>query len=189
MKKYSNHVIVCLNHFAMDSEEEIDYVRNFAYQNQVEFEVSNSFLEGGKGSLALAQKILSYTEEESFYQPLYDYEKSIEEKIEIVSKEIYRASHVIYLEQAKESLEEVKKLGYSNLPICIAKTQYSLSDDPKKIGQTEGYEVTVRDLKVCSGAGFIVVYMGNIMTMPGLSKTPALLQMDIDEKGDITGLF
>lgn len=189
MKKYSNHVIVCLNHFYTDTEEEINYLRNFAYQNQVEFEVSKSFQEGGKGAIALAQKIIACTKEKSIYQPLYSYDESIEEKIEKIAKEIYRANHVIYLEKAKESLNKIKKLGYSNLPVCIAKTQYSLSDDPKKIGQTHDYDVTVRDMKVCSGAGFIVVYMGNIMTMPGLSKTPALLQMDIDEQGNITGLF
>lgn len=189
MKKYSNHVIVCLNHFYKDSDEEIAYLKEFAKHEQVYLEVSDSFAKGGMGAQTLAEKIISFCEEESTFTPLYSFASSIEEKIEKVCKEIYRADEVIYLEKAQKSLEKIKKLGFTNIPICIAKTQYSLSDDPKKIGEVSGYSVTVRDLKICSGAGFIVVYMGNIMTMPGLGKTPALLSMDIDENGIITGLF
>ncbi len=189
MKKICNHVIVCINHFYKDTKKEINFVKKHVEQLGVPVEVSKAFEKGGKGSIDLVKKILSLLEEESTFQPIYQLSDSTTTKIEKVAKEIYRAKEVIYSEDAKESLRKIEKLGVQNLPVCIAKTQYSLSDDPKKLGHPKDFAVTVRDVKLCSGAGFIVAYMGSIMTMPGLSKTPAYEKMDIDRKGIITGLF
>ena len=120
---------------------------------------------------------------------LYEDNLPIKDKIEKVSKNIYHANNIIYTEEANKKIEKINSLGYSKLPICIAKTQYSISDDEKKLGYPSNYSVTVKDIKISSGAGFIVVYMGNILTMPGLSKNPAFMNMDIDEQGNITGLY
>ncbi len=189
MKKYSNHVIICLNHFETDVEEEITWLKDFANRLGVFFEVSKSFKEGGKGATLLAQKIVELCKEESTFEFLYQDELSLREKIEVVAKEIYRATSVNYQENVLEKIEKMEAMGYKHFPVCIAKTQYSLSDDAKKVGEVGTYEVTVRDVKISSGAEFVVVLLGSIMTMPGLSKKPALLSMDIDENGIITGLF
>lgn len=189
MKKICNHVIVCLNHFYKDTDKEVEFVRNHVMEMGVPFHVSKAFAEGGKGSISLAKEIIKLCEEESTFKPIYSLKEDIQTKIEKVAKEIYRADDVIYLEEAKENLKKIEKLGVKNVPVCIAKTQYSLSDDPQKLGHPKGFQVTVRDIKYCAGAGFVVAYMGSIMTMPGLSKTPAYEKMDIDESGIITGLF
>lgn len=188
MKKYSNHVVICVNHFESDTKEELNYINTFASILGVPMELSDAHTKGGLGSKKLAQTLLSLLESPSTFTPIYALEDSISEKIEKVSKEIYRAEKVEYTDNAKETLEELNHLGYQNYPICIAKTQYSLSDDAKKIGKVGGYTVTVRDLKVCSGAKFIVVYMGDILTMPGLSKHPAYEKMDF-KNNEIEGLF
>ncbi len=189
MKKISNHVIVCLNHFYTDTKKEVQFVKETIENLKVPFHVCYAFEKGGNGAITIAEEIVSMCQEKSTFKPIYSLSDSIEEKIKKVATEIYRADAVIYSNEAKESLKKIKKIADKNLPICIAKTQYSLSDDPKKLGHPKDFSVTVRDLKLCSGAGFIVVYMGNIMTMPGLSKTPAYENMDIDEKNIITGLF
>lgn len=189
MKKYLDNVIVCLNKFDFDDEEEIEYVKNYVKKLNCEFEISTAYEEGSRGSINLASKIVKMCEENKEFKLLYDVNDSIENKIEKVSKEIYHAGNIKYLPEAIDSIKKIEKMHLDKLPICIAKTQYSISDDPKKLGFPENYDITVRDVKVNSGAGFIVVYMGNIMTMPGLSKKPAYENMHIDEEGIITGLF
>ncbi len=189
MKKISNHVIVCLNHFYTDTKKEIQFVKEQIENLHVPFHVCYAFEKGGNGAKSIAEEIITMCKEKATFKPIYSLSDSIEEKIKKVATEIYRADDVIYSEEAKESLKKIKKIADKNLPICIAKTQYSLSDDPKKLGHPKDFSVTVRDLKLCSGAGFIVVYMGNIMTMPGLSKTPAYENMNIDENNIIMGLF
>lgn len=189
MKKICNHVVVCLNHFYKDTEKEVAFVKKHVEEMGVPFYVSKAFAKGGKGALELAKGIVSLAEQKSTFHPIYQLTDSTKEKIEKVAHEIYRAKKVVYSEEAKKSLKKIESIGVAGLPVCIAKTQYSLSDDPKKLGHPKDFEVTVRDIKLCSGAGFIVVYMGSIMTMPGLSKTPAYEKMDIDKKGIITGLF
>ncbi len=189
MKKYLDNVIVCLNKFSFDSDEEIKYVEEFCQSLNCEFAISSSYENGGDGALDLAQKIVDLCSYEKDFHLLYDETESIKNKIEKVSKEIYRAGKVKYLPEAIESIEMIEKLGLDRLPICVAKTQYSISDDPKKLGFPSNYEITVRDVNVNSGAGFIVVYMGKIMTMPGLSKNPAYENMRIDDDETICGLF
>ncbi len=189
MKKYSNHVIVCINHFYQDTEKEIKFVKEQVAKLGVPIHLSKAFEQGSKGSISLAKEIIKLCEEESTYQPIYHLSDPLLTKIEKVAKEIYRADNIVYLEEAKKEIEKIQKLGKEKLPICVAKTQYSLSDDPQKLGHPQNFSVTVRNVKLCSGAGFIVVYMGNIMTMPGLSKSPAYEKMDITKDGIITGLF
>lgn len=189
MKKYSNHVIVCLNQFFTDTKKEINLVKKFVENLNCEFEVCEAHAKGSKGAIKLAKKIISLCDEESTFNLLYDEQDSITNKINTIAKEIYHSKEVIYSDKAIDSMKSIEKLGYSNLPICIAKTQYSISDDPKKLGYPKDTVVNVRDMKVSAGAGFIVVYMGNIMTMPGLSKEPAYRQIDIDNDEKIVGLF
>ena len=189
MKKYLDNVIVCLNKFQFDDDEEINYVRGFCHDLGCEFEVCNSYALGGAGALKLAQKIANMCEKEKEFHLLYSENETIYDKIAKVSKEIYHASSVKYLDEAIESIKKIEELALDKMPICVAKTQYSISDDPKKLGFPSDYEITVRDVKVNSGAGFIVVYMGKIMTMPGLSKKPAYENMRIDKDGTIYGLF
>lgn len=189
MKKYSNHVIVCLNKFDTDTKKEINIVKKFVKNLNCDFEICEAYAKGGKGAVKLAKKIINLCKEPSMFNFLYDVNDSIENKIFKISNEIFHAKEVIYSEQAIESMKKITKLGYSNLPICIAKTQYSITDDPKKLGYPKDSKVTVRDMKVSAGAGFIVVYMGNIMTMPGLSKTPAYQNIDLNDEKKIVGLF
>ena len=189
MKKYVDNLVVCLNKFVSDDEEEIEFVKDYCKKLNCEFAVSSSHQDGGVGAIDLANKIIRLCDNEKEFQLLYDENESIKNKIEKVSKEIYHASSIKYLDEALDSIEMIEKMNLDKLPICVAKTQYSISDDPKKLGYPEDYEITVRDVKVNSGAGFIVVYMGKIMTMPGLSKTPAYEKMHIDDAGIIDGLF
>ncbi len=189
MQKYTNNIVVCLNKFHTDSLEEIEYVKSFVLKMNVRFAVSTCFTDGSIGSIELAKEVIDVCNNPCDFKFLYDTDNGILENINIISKEIYHANNVHYSNEALEDINNINKLGFGNLPICIAKTQYSLSDDAKKIGVCSGYDVTVRKVKVNSGAGFIVVLMGNIMTMPGLSKKPALLNIDIDTNGVIKGLF
>ena len=189
MKKYLDNVIVCLNKFSFDSEEEIEFVRKYCEDLGCEFEVCDAYALGSDGALDISEKIIKMCENEKEFHLLYDENKSIKEKIEKVSFEIYHANKVNYLPLALEEISNLEKLGLDKLPICVAKTQYSISDDPKKLGFPSDYEITVRDVKISNGAGFIVVYMGKIMTMPGLSKTPAYENMKISSDGVISGLF
>ena len=189
MKKYLDNIVICLNKFEFDDEEEIDFVQKYCEQLGCEFAISTSYKDGGEGAIELAKKIVKLCENEVGFNLLYDENDSIENKIEKVSKEIYHAGAVKYLDEAKESIKRIEKMNLDKLPICVAKTQYSISDDSKKLGYPKDYEITVRDVLVNSGAGFIVVYMGKIMTMPGLSKNPAYENMHIDDDGTIYGLF
>ena len=189
MKKYLDNVVICLNKFISDDDEEINFVQKYCEDLGCEFAVSTSHQNGGEGALDLAEKIVKLCDNEKEFHLLYDENESIKEKISKVSKEIYHAAEVKYLEEAIESINKIEEMHLDKLPICVAKTQYSISDDPKKLGYPEEYEITVRDVKINSGAGFIVVYMGKIMTMPGLSKNPAYENMHIEDDGTIYGLF
>lgn len=190
IRKYGVPVVVCLNHFPSDSPEEIQTVLSRCQELSVEVALSKVFAEGGKGGQELAQKVLQFLEKEkSQYRPLYDWNMSIEEKIAKISREIYGANGVIYTKEALQSIKRYEDLGYGNLPVCIAKTQASLSDDPSKPGRPSDFKITVREVRLSAGAGFLVVLAGNIMTMPGLPKNPAANNIDIDQEGRITGLF
>ena len=189
MKKYLDNVVICLNRFVFDDDEEVRFVQNYCEELDCEFAISTSHQNGGEGALDLAKKIVNLCDNKKEFHLLYDENDSIKNKIEKVSKEIYHARGVKYLDEALESINKIEKMHLDKFPICVAKTQYSISDDPKKLGFPKDYEITVRDVKVNSGAGFIVVYMGKIMTMPGLSKIPAYENMHIDDDGTIYGLF
>ena len=189
MSKYTSNVVVCLNKFENDTNNEIEYVKEFVKDMGYHIEICDSFKEGGTGAVELANKIIETCEKENNFKYLYDYNESIINKINKICKEIYRASNVIINNKIKEKIKLIEENNLDKLPICIAKTQYSFSDDPKKLGAPNNFDMTITDIKLSSGAGFIVVLMGNIMTMPGLGKNSAYLNMDIDNKGNIKGLF
>lgn len=189
MKKYLDNIVVCLNKFDFDDEDEISFVENYCEKLGCEFAVCTSYKDGGEGATDLARKIVKLCENDIEFNLLYDENDSIKNKIEKVSKDIYHAGSVKYLDEALENIQKIESMGLDKLPICVAKTQYSISDDAKKLGYPKDYEIVVRDVLVNSGAGFIVVYMGKIMTMPGLSKNPAYENMHIDDDGTIYGLF
>lgn len=189
MKKYLDNIVVCLNKFDFDDEDEISFVENYCEKLGCEFAVCTSYKDGGEGATDLARKIVKLCENDIEFNLLYDENDSIKNKIEKVSKYIYHAGSVKYLDEALENIQKIESMGLDKLPICVAKTQYSISDDAKKLGYPKDYEIVVRDVLVNSGAGFIVVYMGKIMTMPGLSKNPAYENMHIDDDGTIYGLF
>lgn len=189
LKKFTSHIIVCLNKFYTDTTEEIDIVKQFCNEQLVQFSISETYIKGGIGALALADKVREMCARENDFNLLYDETLPITEKIEIVCKEIYHAKTVNYTDKALRSIEKINKIEEKDLPICIAKTQYSISDDPKKLGYPKDYEVTVRDIELHKGAGFITVFLGNILTMPGLPKKPNYESIDLDDKGNIIGLF
>ena len=189
MLKYTSNIVVTLNKFDTDTKREIDFIRQFLLGKQVRFAINESYMRGGKGAVDLASKVLDVCSCDNDFKLLYDEKLPIREKIEIIAKEIYHASGVLYDDSALESISNIEKLGLDKLPVCIAKTQYSISDNPKLLGYPKGYDVTVRGVSVYSGAGFIVVYLGNIMTMPGLSKRPNYEKIDIDDNYNIEGLF
>ena len=189
MLKYTSNIVVTLNKFDTDTKREIDFIRQFLLGKQVRFAINESYMRGGKGVVDLASKVLDVCSCDNDFKLLYDEKLPIREKIEIVAREIYHASGVLYDDSALESISNIEKLGFDKLPVCIAKTQYSISDNPKLLGYPKGYDVTVRGVSVYSGAGFIVVYLGNIMTMPGLSKRPNYEKIDIDDNYNIEGLF
>ena len=186
---YTKNIVVCLNKFNFDTEKEIDYVLNYVKNLGYDIEISTSFKDGGKGAIALANKIIDMCNKDIDYKQLYNYDNSIENKINIICRKIYRANSVIISEEIKEKIEYLENNGFKNLPVCIAKTQYSFTDNPKLLGAPDNFDMTITDIKVSSGAGFIVVLMGNIMTMPGLGKNSAYLNMKIDKFGNISGLF
>lgn len=190
MKKFGVPVVVAINRFYTDTENEISIVEEFCKNAGVESSMTEIFAKGGDGGKDLASKVISTIENKSSeFKPIYDEKLSIKEKLDIIAEEIYRADGVVYTAEAEKALKEIEKLGYGNIPVCVAKTQYSLSDDPSKLGKPEGFKITVRDLKLSSGAGFVVALTGNILTMPGLPKCPAALNIDCDNSGSITGLF
>ena len=189
ISKYTNNLVVCINRFDTDSDSDISYVKDYVANMGYSAITCTSYSDGGNGAIELANKIINICENEVSYKPLYNLEESIINKINIISKEIYRASNVIISDEVKEKISFIENNGFGNLPICIAKTQYSFTDNPKVLGAPIDFNMNVTDVKLNSGAGFIVVLMGNIMTMPGLGKNSAYLNMDIDSFGNITGLF
>ena len=190
LQKYKVPVVVTLNSFVTDSEAEIAFVKQFCEERGCEFAISEVWEKGGEGGIALAEKVLKTLEEkESHFEPLYPSELPLTEKIETVAKEIYGAKGVNYTAAAKKQLAKLTELGFGDLPICMAKTQYSLSDDPALLGRPKDFDITVREAYVSAGAGFVVVLTGAVMTMPGLPKQPAAFGIDVDESGKITGLF
>ena len=190
MKKYNVPVVVAINRFHTDTEAEIEVIENFCRDMQVPVSLAEVFAKGGEGGTDLAEKVCAVIEKgEADYAPLYDEKLPIKEKLGILAKEIYRADGVIYTAAAEKSIKEIEALGKDKLPVCVAKTQYSLSDDPTKLGKPENFEMTVREVKLSAGAGFIVALTGDIMTMPGLPKAPAAYKIDVDSDGKIDGLF
>lgn len=190
LQKYGVPVVVTLNHFVSDTEEELAFVKEFCESRGCEFALSDVWAKGGEGGAELADKVL-YTLEnkESHFQVLYDDAMSLEEKIKTISTEIYGAADVVFDDKAVKELREMTQLGFGSFPVCMAKTQYSLSDDAQKLGRPEGFSIHVREVYVCAGAGFVVAVTGTIMTMPGLPKVPAAERIDIGDDGRITGLF
>lgn len=190
MRKYGVPVVVAINHFYTDTEAEIAIVKEYCEQHGAKVAFSDVFLNGGEGGIELAKAVIATIEEqESNFAPIYDSELPIKEKLQTIAKEIYGASGVIFTAAAEKAIKEIEDIGFSNVPVCVAKTQYSLSDDPAKLGRPENFEITVRDVKLSAGAGFVVALTGDIMTMPGLPKVPAANNIDVLANGEITGLF
>ena len=187
---YGVPVVVTLNSFITDSEEEIRFVRQFCEERGCEFALSKVWEFGGEGGIELAEKVLDTLEKkESNFHVLYDDSLSLKEKIETIAKKIYGAGSVSIAPAAMKQLDKLTELGFGHFPICMAKNQYSLSDDPNLLGRPEGFDLSVREVYVAAGAGFVVVLTGTVMTMPGLPKAPAAYGIDVDENGRITGLF
>ena len=190
LQKYGVPIVVTLNSFVTDSKAETEFVRNFCEERGCEFALSEVWEKGGEGGIELANKVLDVLENKtSDFKPLYPDDMSLKDKIETVAKEIYGADGVDYAPAALKSLEKLEELGMGKCPVCMAKTQYSLSDDPKKLGRPSGYRISVREVYPSAGAGFAVAVLGSIMTMPGLPKEPAAYRIDVDSDGKITGLF
>lgn len=189
MNKYGVPVVVAINRFYTDSEEELKYIEDYCHQRGAEFALSDVFCEGGNGGVDLAEKVVEACEKPSDFKLLYDNDLTIKEKMNRIATEIYGADKVNYTPQAEKALKDVVALGGDKLPVCVAKTQYSLSDNPALLGVPKGFDITVRDVRISNGAGFVVVYTGNIMTMPGLPKVPAANNIDVDENNVISGLF
>ena len=190
IKKFNVTPVVAINKFVSDSEEEVQYIKDFCNKIGVKVALSDVWAKGGEGGIELGKIVLETLENnDSDFEPIYDEKSSIEEKILKIAKEIYGADKVNYTPAAKKQIAELEKFELDKLPICMAKTQYSLSDDPNLLGRPEGFDITVKEVKVSNGAGFVVVLTGNIMTMPGLPKVPAANRMDILKDGEIVGLF
>lgn len=194
MKKYGLPVVVAINRFDTDTDAELKIVEEYCCDKGVCVSMCEVFAKGGDGGVDLAQKVVDTISEsekngETDFAPIYDENLSIKEKIEIVAKEIYGADGVQYTAKAEKAISELTALGFDKTPVCMAKTQYSLSDNPKRLGRPSGFDITVREVRISAGAGFVVALTGDVMTMPGLPKVPAANNMDIDKDGTITGLF
>lgn len=189
LKKYGVPVVVAINHFYADTQAEIDYIEQYCKDRGADFAVTKCFAEGGAGSIELAEKVVEACEKENNFHYLYDIDMPLYDKIETIAREIYGADGVDYTKQARASLDEFIKLGADKMPVCMAKTQYSLSDNPKLLGRPHGFRITVSSASLSNGAGFVVCQTGSVMTMPGLSKSPAAYRIDIDENGNTVGLF
>ncbi|MFQ7115110.1 MAG: formate--tetrahydrofolate ligase [Acutalibacteraceae bacterium] len=190
MRKYGLPVVVAINRFATDTEAEIETIEAFCKEKDVPVSLTEVFARGGEGGKELAEKVVKTIEtKEAHFKPIYDEKLSIKEKLNVLAKEIYRAGDVVFTSNAEKAISEIEKLGKDKLPICVAKTQYSLSDDPQKLGSQKGFTLTVRDVRLSAGAGFIVALTGDIMTMPGLPKQPAAYKIDVDDDGNVSGLF
>ena len=190
LQKYGVPVVVTLNSFVTDTKAETDYIEQFCRERDCEFALAKVWENGGKGGVERAEKVLKTLEtKESHFKPLYADDLSLEEKIETIAKEIYGADGVTYASAAAKELKRIADMGMSDFPVCMAKTQYSLSDDQTKLGRPSGFTINVREVYVSAGAGFVVAITGAIMTMPGLPKNPAAYGIDVDDNGVITGLF
>ncbi|WP_308754919.1 formate--tetrahydrofolate ligase [uncultured Anaerotruncus sp.] len=189
MQKFGVPVVVAINRFAADSGEELSILADYCRQAGCRFALSEVFAKGGEGGMELARAVVEACEDPSDFHPLYDTALPIKEKIETIASRIYGAAAVSYSASAEKMIREIEALGKADLPICVAKTQYSLSDDPAKLGRPQGFTVNVKEIRLSAGAGFIVALTGDIMTMPGLPKAPAAYQIDVDADGHISGLF
>lgn len=189
LKKYGVPVVVAINHFYADTQAEIDYIEQYCKDRGADFAVTKCFAEGGAGSIELAEKVVEACEKENNFHYLYDIDMPLYDKIETIAREIYGADGVDYTKEARASLDEFIKLGADKMPVCMAKTQYSLSDNPKLLGRPHSFRITVSSASLSNGAGFVVCQTGSVMTMPGLSKSPAAYRIDIDENGNTVGLF
>lgn len=189
MKKYGVPVVVAINRFGSDTDAELNYIERYCRENGADFALSEVFAKGGEGGKDLAAKVCAAADRPSDFHPIYETELSIKQKIETIAREIYGADGVTYTGQAEKSIKEIEQLGGDRLPVCIAKTQYSLSDNAALLGRPSGFRITIRDLRLSNGAGFVVAYAGDIMTMPGLPKVPCAERIDVDDDGKITGLF
>ena len=190
MQKYGVPVVVAINRFHTDSDQELAAIQAYCADRGADFALSEVFAKGGEGGKALAQKVVEACEKPASFAPLYDAKnQTIEEKLDVIARRIYGAEGVNWTAPARKALREVIALGGDSLPVCVAKTQYSLSDDPTLLGRPTGFAITVRDLRLSNGAGFVVALTGDIMTMPGLPKAPAAEVIDVDENGEILGLF
>ena len=190
MRKYNVPVVVAINKFHTDTDAEVAYIKEFCEEMQVPVSLAEVFAKGGEGGMDLAEKVCAVIDEgKADFAPIYDEKLPIKEKLNTIAKEIYRADGVIFTAAAEKAIKDIEALGQDKLPICVAKTQYSLSDDPTKLGKPENFTMTVREVKLSAGAGFIVCLTGDIMTMPGLPKVPAAYKIDVDADGKIDGLF
>ncbi len=189
MRKFNVPVVVAINRFDTDSLDELNFIENYCKEKGADFALSEVFAKGGDGGIELAKKVCLACEKESNFAPIYSLDSTVVEKVNSIAKTIYGASKVNFSYQAIKALGDIELLGAGNLPICIAKNQYSLSDDPTKLGAPKDFEITVKDIRLSNGAGFIVVLTGDIMTMPGLPKVPAAQNIDVNNSGKIEGLF
>ena len=189
IQKYGLPVVVAINRFGDDTEAELEFISNYCKERNADFALSEVFANGGDGGIELAKKVVEACEKPSNFAPIYPIEATIKEKISAVATKIYGARSVIFTANAEKNIAEAEKLGGGNMPICIAKTQYSMSDNPALLGRPTDFDITVREVKLSAGAGFVVVLTGDIMTMPGLPKVPAAEKIDMDADGNITGLF
>ena len=193
MRGYGVPVVVAINRFHTDTEAELKVIDDCCRELGVSYALSEVFAKGGEGGVDLAKTIVEVIDKnagkESKFAPIYADTLTIEEKIQTIAQKIYGADGVQYTAAAKKALKDIRALGGDSMPVCIAKTQYSLSDNASLLGRPKGFTITIRDLRLSNGAGFVVAYAGDIMTMPGLPKSPAALRIDVDEKGVISGLF
>ncbi|MDZ7547957.1 formate--tetrahydrofolate ligase, partial [Clostridium perfringens] len=190
IKKFNVPVVVAINKFSTDSDEEVKFIKEYCNNLGVKVALSDVWSKGGEGGVELGEIVFDTLEkDEAKYKPIYDLNDSIENKILTIAKEIYGAKGIVITPNAKKQIKELEKFNLDKLPICMAKTQYSLSDNPALLGRPENFDITVKEVRISNGAGFIVALNGDIMTMPGLPKVPAANKMDILDNGEIIGLF
>ncbi|MCF8327501.1 MAG: formate--tetrahydrofolate ligase, partial [Bacteroidales bacterium] len=190
MKLYNLSPVVAINKFPTDTEEELQIIKDHVESYGVESAVVEGFTKGGEGAIELAEKVVKTAEAcTTCFEPLYDFDWDIEKKVDTIAQKVYGADHVEYSLKAKKDIQSINELGFGKLPVCIAKTQNSLSDDKKLLGRPTGFTVKIREVELNAGAGFVVPIAGNIMRMPGLPKVPSSENIDVDEDGNITGLF
>ncbi|MDF1495971.1 formate--tetrahydrofolate ligase [Caproiciproducens sp. CPB-2] len=189
MKKYGVPVVVAINRFGSDSDGELAYIEKYCRDNGADFALSEVFAKGGAGGVELAKKVCEAAEKPSDFHPIYSVDSTVRQKIECIAKEIYGADGVDYTGQAEKAIADISALGGDRLPVCVAKTQYSLSDNAALLGRPKGFRITIRNLRLSNGAGFVVAYAGDIMTMPGLPRVPSAEKIDVDANGKISGLF